>query len=135
MGRYLLSLILITVLCGCEKADLSNLHGSFSGTFVYMDPVSSKAPPPSGPVTISFSGNTYQSTGNPNRIPAGGSGTFKILSKEEISFEDRNFWTADFNWNTILKGNYNYIIKGDSLFLTRSENGLSIIEYRLKRNL
>jgi hypothetical protein len=95
---------------------------------------SSVAPAPSGPVEVNFSSDSYQSTGNSNYIPAGGSGTFHILENKNIEFKNTNMWTANFDWNLILNGTYTYKLKGDSLILSKeAASGIKVLEYRLKR--
>ncbi|HEY0895069.1 MAG TPA: hypothetical protein VGE15_00825 [Sphingobacteriaceae bacterium] len=119
---------------GCEETESGNLKGSFSGTFTaHGTPVT---PEQSGPVQVTFDGNSYRSTSNPDRIPAGGSGTFRFADKTQIVFEDKNIWTADFSWGLILDGEYEYKFKGDSLYLTRySDSGeAKVYEYKLKRD-
>ncbi|WP_423148109.1 hypothetical protein [Rubrolithibacter danxiaensis] len=108
-----------------EKIDLAHLKGTYKGTFIHTDMLSSFYPPPSEEAIVMFNSNTY--TASPK-----GSGTFDILTENKIKFKDQNIWTANFDWNTILNGEYSYKLKGDSLFLQK-ENGSSIYEYRLKR--
>lgn len=129
-----LSLISFSLMSGsCEKEDLSKLKGTYTGTFVYTLPESSVAPPPSGIVTVAFDQNTYTSSGNPDRIPAGGSGTFNILNDKQVTFEDKNMWTADFDWGLVLSGTYTYRLSGDSLYLSKYRDDFKVYEYRLRR--
>ena len=128
----LLLLGLGLAISGCDPTETADLHGSFSGTFTAyeLDGDVEK----SGPVTVTFDGNTYSSTSNSDRYPAGGSGTYRFLDDAMIRFEDKNRWTADFNWTLILNGDYGYKFSGDSLSLTRYSGAARIYEYKLKRN-
>ena len=114
---------------GCSKNDpeIAALTGTYSGTFYYHSPSTSS----SNPVAVTFSGNSYASTSNSNRIPAGGSGYFQV-SNQQVQFKDINIWTADFDWGLILNGNYTSQIKGDSLILNKTNLSTSY-QYRLKR--
>lgn len=117
-----------------DKLDIAKLRGSYKGTFYYHDQASSVAPIPSGPVSVTFTENTYLTSSNPNRIPAGGSGVFELGEDSSIKFTDQNMWTADFDWGLILNGNYKYKVKGDSLILQKqAQEGIKTYEYRLKR--
>ena len=133
MKKTALLMLLAVAFAGCDETEIANLKGSYSGTFIYHNP-SDAAAPKSGPVTVTFDGTTYSSTRNPDYIPAGGSGTFEFSDKKTVKFEDQNFWTANFDWNLILKGEYDYEIKGDSLIITRSRDEVKLYEYRLKRD-
>jgi hypothetical protein len=141
MMKKLLILGFITVLSGCsDKLNLSALNGTYTGKFYYTPPAGSIK---TGNASVSFSDNTYSSTADAERIPAGGSGTLEILQDDVINFKDQNIWTANFDWGLILSGKYKYEMKNDSLILTRynehcppNENcGIvyTLYQYRLKR--
>ena len=130
---FLLFIVAGAFLTSCEKDNIADLKGTYSGIFFYTNPVSSVAPPPSGSASVTFNGSTYTSTGNANHIPAGGSGTFEITDSKTVKFQDTNVWTADFNWGLILNGEYQYQIKGDSLYLAKYSSEFKVYEYRLKR--
>ena len=138
-----LKLILIIIsLSGClEKGQsLKNFKGTFSGTFTYYSPEAGLPLTPKPIVakaSVTFSDSTYVATSNPNHVPAGGGGKFKIIDKNKVHFEDDHFYTANFDWGLVLSGDYNYKIKGDSLFLNKIVNNTEvkippIYEYRLK---
>ena len=134
--RLTLSIFLLTgllAMSGCDETETATVRGSFSGTFTAHGSPGGM-PEKSGPVTVTFDGNTYRSTSNPDRVPAGGSGTFRLLDDERVLFEDQNIWTADFYWGLILNGEYRYQFKGDSLSITRYSGPAKIYEYKLKRD-
>lgn len=125
-------LLLFSFLFGsCKNDDILNVEGTYSGRFIYTVAISSSGPTIS-PASIHFENGTFRSGAGKNRIPAGGSGTFKVSGKQ-IEFADTNAWTADFDWRLILNGTYTYKIQSDSLFLTRHTNDGNKYEYRLKR--
>src|SRR5699024_9165897 len=87
----------------------------------------------SNPVTLKFiEGDQYQSSANPDRIPAGGNGTYKKKGST-INFTDVNIWTADFDWNLILNGEYEFQQKGDQLILSAHKNEVGLYKYELTR--
>jgi len=131
MKKSALFILLAAALSGCDETEIAKLKGSYTGTFIYH---SNAEAPQSGRVTVTFEGASYTSTRNPDYIPAGGSGTFEFKEKNTVRFEDQNIWTANFDWNLILKGEYAYEIKGDSLIITRSRDEVKLYEYRLKRD-
>jgi hypothetical protein len=128
----LVFLVIASLLVSCDKDKITSLSGTYSGRFIYTNPVSSVAPRPSGIVSVSFTGNNYSSTGNKNKIPAGGSGTFEIINPNKVRFHDVNIWTAEFDWGLVLSGDYTCKMKGDSLFMTKHSQSQIIYEYRLK---
>ncbi|KAA8484421.1 hypothetical protein BDE36_1593 [Arcticibacter tournemirensis] len=115
----------------CKRDGVFNPEGTYKGRFIYTIAISSSGPT-IAPASIRFENETFTSTAGQNRIPAGGSGTFKINGRQ-IEFADTNAWTADFNWALILSGKYAYKTRADSLFLTRRTNDGNTYEYRLKR--
>jgi hypothetical protein len=134
MKTILTLLLPLLFVAGCDKNELAGLKGSFTGTFTDHGNISAGIPEKSGPVQVTFDGNTYRSTGNPDRIPAGGSGTYKLLDGTRILFEDKNIWTANFDWGLILNGEYEYRFKGDSLLITRYSQDSKRYEYKLKQD-
>jgi hypothetical protein len=84
----------------------------------------------SGITTLELRNGKFTSTGNPNRIPAGGSGNFSVHNGK-IVFEDVNGWTADFDWNLILKGEYDYKFDGKRLKFSANKNDVGYYEYDL----
>lgn len=102
--------------------------GTYSGTFT----VQYDSAEFSGETTLRLSDGQYTCDGNDNRIPAGGSGTYSLAKRHRIMFHDENLRTADFDWNLILKGAYNYVLRGEHLHLTRTANGASY-KYDLTR--
>lgn len=131
----------ITLLGACsEKLNLTVLDGTYKGFFYYIPPNGTQLTKSESEISVNLGGKEYTSTGNANRIPAGGSGKYSVLVNNEIEFYDEKVWTADFDWGLILNGNYKYEVKKDSLILTRNfqicpscntTNGL--YQYRLKR--
>ncbi len=132
LSPFAIILLLATSSCDEKSDDKTILEGTYSGTFTNWnnDPAANTVIL-SGQTTVTFSNNTYTSSGNDNKIPAGGSGTFKI-EKNFVNFVDRNVWTANFDWNLILNGSYTYSMKGDSLFLLKTF-GYNHYQYELKR--
>lgn len=104
----------------CNKATMPN--GSYSGRFI----VEYSSNVQEGPFQLEIIDNTFHCSGNLNRIPAGGSGTFSISENEAI-FQDENMWTADFDWNLILNGAYNLSQERDTLSLSKEEGNAKYI--------
>lgn len=142
MKKFLPALLfVITVLGSCSKEDAKFLKGHFSGSYYYHGPNTPAPVKSPNEVDVKLElGNTFQSSGSPDRKPAGGSGDYKVSGKNIIEFTDKNIWTADFDWNLILNGRFKYEIIGDSLILTRDVEPCpkcivlpSVYQYRLKR--
>lgn len=118
--------------CNSTNKDDSNqaLNGTYAGIFtveyVNGDTISN-------PVTLKFTEeNEYQSSANQDRIPAGGSGTYK-KKDTTINFTDVNTWTADFDWNLILKGEYQFEQNKDQLILSAYKNEVGLYKYKLRK--
>lgn len=50
-----------------------------------------------------------------------------------MSFTDENAWTADFDWNLILNGIYDYSFDGKRLLLVANKNNVGNYKYDLVR--
>ena len=133
--------VFILAFAGCKKeTPESAFNGTFTGQFHYVLPGKSLADKISVPSTVSFSGGTYISLGNSDRVPAGGSGSFDVQKNNLMEFKDKNVWTANFDWALILNGKYSYEFKGDSLIMSRyiepcpsCSIALTLYQYKLKR--
>ena len=128
-AKYLLLAVLfLPFLMGCSKQNSDNVpaDGKFKGTFT----VTYRNDRKSGKTTLVFENGRYTCSGNPDRIPAGGSGTYSI-DNGKITFVDENFWTADFDWNLILGGQYDYQFDGKNLIIYADKNDVGHYEYRL----
>lgn len=85
----------------------------------------------SNPVTVGFiEENVYSSTDNADYYPAGGNGTFEIKGST-ILFNDINIWTANFDWNLILSGEYNFSFNGNELVISANKNNVGFYKYEL----
>jgi hypothetical protein len=131
MKTLLFLTVIIGTILGCEENQVNKtFNGTYSGQFIH----GTTGATVTSDSQVSFNGNNYSSTK--------GSGTYEVLENNIVQFKDVNFWTADFDWNTILKGRYNYELKGDSLIMTKlfelvdNQNNASsvptIYQYRLK---
>ena len=118
MKKHLAALAILTVLFfGCKKSADKNLplQGTYTGELIVRP--STYQLIPNSPTEISFnSGNFIVKAGDK---PTRGSGNFK-LENNLLVFSDADIYTADFDWNRILNGNYSYQIKGDSLILKKT---------------
>ena len=133
--QIILILTVLGLLAACKKQQQSIAipEGTYSGRFIYRG---------KGiiyqyrqvPVTLTFSGQNYTSSGGANYYPAGGSGIYSANNRDSITFHDGNAWTANFDWNLILNGDYAYHYEGDSLVINKDITSLASYEYRIKKN-
>ncbi len=123
----------VMLLISCKKGDLvPYLNGTYSGQFSVRDnPYTNNIVEPVHNVTIKFSGNNYQSTANPDNMPAGGQGTY-LTKYDNITFNDTTTHTANFDSNQVLNGTYNYSTSGDSLLIVKQINYV-FYTYKLKK--
>jgi hypothetical protein len=115
-------------LFSCERDKLDIPKGTYAGTFTVTYPSGTQT----GQTTLELDRGRFSCSGNPNRIPAGGSGTYTV-DNGTITFQDENFWTTDFDGNLILNRQYNYTIDGKKLNISTVRNGLGPYEYDLER--
>lgn len=115
-------------LSNCEKEDLEIKEGTYHGTFT----VTYDSGTQTGQTTLVLNNGRYTCSGNSNRIPAGGSGTYSF-DKDKITFNDENFWTADFDWNLILSGEYNFSFDGKKLQIFADKNEVGYYDYEIEK--
>lgn len=126
---YIFTLALAFASCKKKFMTLDSVQGSYQGTFTAV----SGGQPIKSDAKIVFDKQNYAS------LKGRGNGTFSFGDNggnPTINFSDKNIWTADFDWNLILNGSFEYKTKGDSLILTRvlPYNKIqSFYQYRLKR--
>ncbi|GAB2530751.1 hypothetical protein [Rufibacter soli] len=133
MKNMFLFLLLAFLFASClEKDDdpATLPEGTYTGTFSRTDP-QTKSPPKVAQVTLIIKGNTFKGNSDTPTYPAIGSGTYQIKGKD-ITFEDENFWTANFDWTLILKGTYSLQSTGGTVTLTRQQ-GTQTDVYQLTR--
>lgn len=118
----------VTLLLGCDKDDLDIIDGTYKGTFtvIYSSGIQT------GQTTLDLKDGKFSCSGNSDRIPAGGSGTFSS-GNNKITFNDENAWTADFDWNLILRGEYDYTFDGKKLKISADKNDVGHYEYDLEK--
>ncbi len=124
-------LIVPFFMLSCEKDDMPLQEGTYEGTFT----VSYRSGSSAGGVTLILEDGRYYcfgKEGNPYRTPAGGSGRYYI-DGNKIVFSDENVWTAEFDWNLILNGKYDYTAKGSTLVIASSKNDVGYYKYILKK--
>jgi hypothetical protein len=102
--------------------------GTYKGTFTVTYSTGTQ----NGQTTLEMRNGKFSCSGNTNRIPAGGSGTFSSDNKK-ITFNDENARTADFDWNLILSGKYDYTFDGKNFILSADKNGVENYKYELEK--
>ena len=140
----LFTLILILGM-GCKKNSREPDRSSFSGTYkgkLYSGLLNTYR---TSNTEVHFNKNNYNSSNSIqqpgyNLYTFGAStGTYEVKSGKKINFTNTPaFYTTDFDWGTILNGNYTYVTNGDSLILNKVTEeqlpgGSLIYQYRLKR--
>ena len=133
--KKLCTLLFITVLltsCSSNNDDVdTGLDGTYSGTFTV---VYTNGPTHTNTVTVNFITNTtYVCSGDGNIgsiYPAGGSGTF-VVNGDKINFTDGNTWIANFDWNLILNGEYDFTQNGNNLTISADRANIGSYTYEL----
>ena len=132
MKKIIYLSLLAFALTACEKEEnLPLLDGTYSGTFRTL-------------VNKKEQVNDFEVVLDSRRFitnkGGAGLGPFEVGIRNNVKFVDELFYTANFDWNTILTGEYIYQIKGDSLILekivalpTSGTTAGIYYQYRLKK--
>ncbi|MGM9479411.1 hypothetical protein ACS5PU_23515 [Pedobacter sp. GSP4] len=119
---YLLVFVML-LFFGCKKPTNVDrlIDGNYTGVLVVTN--SAKAVPSTYPITISLKNGRFNitPTGNTSLKPSGGSGSYSFKNGT-AHFADENVWTADFDWNLILNGEYEIQSNATDLTLTKKFN-------------
>ncbi|CAH0287504.1 hypothetical protein SRABI27_03964 [Pedobacter sp. Bi27] len=105
---------------GCKKSTTVDvlLDGNYTGVLVITN--SARSVPITRPISISLQDGKFIITpsNDANLKPSGGKGTYNF--KNGIGyFTDEVVWTADFDWNMILNGEYDIRSSGVDLTLRK----------------
>jgi hypothetical protein len=102
---FICLMVLLLIISGCEEGEdvpLTKLEGTYVGSF---QRIVDNDPGPVSQVTLTFASNTWQGQSDTPRYPALCKGTYEIRGSK-IIFENSCFFTADFDWSLILKGEF-----------------------------
>lgn len=127
-----MAIVLVFVFTACndkDKIDDTHLNGTYTGTFTVEY---SNGNSYSNTVTVTLNHNQYTCSNAENRIPAGGSGGY-YLDGGKIVFLDENLWTADFDWNLILSGEYDLQLAENNVEISAMKNGVGFYQYKLQK--
>ncbi|MDQ0638129.1 hypothetical protein QF042_001694 [Pedobacter sp. W3I1] len=102
---------------GCKKSTNVDvlLDGNYTGVLVITNSI--RSVPETRPISISLQNGKFNIApgADTNLKPSGGKGTYTF--KDGIGyFTDEGVWTADFDWNMILNGEYD--IRSSAVDLT-----------------
>ena len=134
MKKLIYLSLLALALSACAKEEKPQLlDGTYSGTFRTV-------------VNKKEQKNDFEVTLDDRRFitnkGGAGLGPFEVDPNGKVKFVDELFYTANFDWNTILTGEYSYQVKGDSLILdkiiaipTSGTDATTYYQYRLKNLL
>ncbi|UKT62347.1 hypothetical protein [Pedobacter mucosus] len=113
-----LFLFTIAFLLSCKKSNstIDIKDGNYSGILKVTTNIKPAAT--TYPIFISFNQGKFLINPDLTRKPVGGSGTYST-DNSIVSFIDTNVYTADFDWNLILTGEYDIDSSGDDLTLTK----------------
>lgn len=132
MKRIAFFLVAI-VLISCEYDQVEKLSfgdGVYEGQFFRGSPLSLPVPVK---VKIEIDNNAFSGSAD-GRLPVICKGTF-ALGDGTITFSNRCFFTADFDWTYILDGEYNISLQEDQVTLTKSYDGGVTDVYQLKKSV
>jgi hypothetical protein len=126
-------IFLILILFSCDKADepiLTNINGTYSGLFYVSSPNQDFV---SADVTLTFDQGKFSGTSSKVKYPAICRGSYQIVA-DEIIFSNECAWTAEFDWNLILQGNFKHRSKNEILFNLERKSGDISYVYLLTKN-
>ncbi|SNZ00850.1 hypothetical protein [Flagellimonas pacifica] len=126
------SILVVAFFINCSKSENDSpttLEGEYEGVFTVKYGNDETL---SNPVQVSLINGQFSSSTGANRLPAGGNGKYKVQNTT-IEFNDENVWTADFDWNLILNGEYNYSLTENKLIISAHKNDVGFYKYELKK--
>lgn len=114
----------LVVLTGCEKLEENQeFAATYKGVFVRTNGTPEYSPMRAN-VTLTFTKSDFNGSSDAGNYPSVCSGTFAI-SQSKLMVTNSCFFTADFDWTLIFKGEYNYEQNGTHLRIWHTyANGL-----------
>ena len=122
-SKILIGVTLLFVLISCNKNDSEIAipqitNGNYIGIFE-RNGVNSN-------VQLNLNSGTFNGQSTTQKFPALCNGTYSITGNT-INFEDKCVWTAEFDWTLILNGQWNYVMSGNILTLTKANGDKYIL--------
>lgn len=131
--RYIFILVLglVFFMGSCKKENKTDAiaaipNGTYTGTF-------QRTGGPISNVTIMVSGSDWSGQSQTPQYPALCQGGYSSTVEGDISFANECVWTANFDWTLILNGEYDFVMNGRDIELTKDYNGLMKDVYKLTR--
>jgi hypothetical protein len=131
MKKPVLAMIIFSLtifLSSCDKTDRGIKEGIYKGIFSAVNSSGTEK----WQTTIELNNGKYFCLSDSNEMPACGSGTY-TFDKKKIIFNDENFWTANFDWNLILNGEYQYTFDGEKLEISSDKKKVGKYVYYLEK--
>ena len=128
--------VLFFVACEKEKVPTQKIQkpfeeGVYTGTFTvkyFVEMPESWIQTLTSEALLEFKDGKFTCTHSNMR--GGGSG-YHTISDSTIIFDDTNGWFADFDWNLILTGEYNFNFDGTRLIISANKNEVGFYKYDL----
>ena len=122
-SKILIGVTLLFVLISCNKNDSEIAipqitNGNYIGIFE-RNGVNSN-------VQLNLNSGTFNGQSTTQKFPALCNGTYSSTNNT-INFEDTCVWTAEFDWTLILNGEWNYVVNGSVLTLTKANGDKYIL--------
>ena len=133
MRNYiLLFALIVAAFTSCDKNKEKNAFDAhYKGTFVRTTSTPSEDPVIAN-VTLDFTETSFSGNSDVNDYPAICSGTFTI-SQTKINVANKCYFTANFDWTLIFKGEYQYEQNGEQLRIWRSYSNGTMDVYQLEK--
>lgn len=119
---YICLMMLSLILTSCEEGEdipLTKLEGTYVGSF---QRIVGNEPGPVSQVTLAFGSTTWEGQSDTPKYPALCKGSYEVRGSR-IIFDNSCFFTADFDWSLILKGEFEIKHTGNSVTFTKVHPG------------
>ena len=128
---YFFSTLMFILLTSCKEETINpaNLHGNYRGVFIATD--HSIPNQWTGPVNLTLHETGFNCEGNPNLVPAGGTGNY-VIKDGKLVFNELGIWKGNINKLMVLTGSFEYEYNGAVLTLTRRDGDIELI-YELEK--
>ena len=116
MKQIIFSLLLLVTFASCNKnsSGSDELEGTYKGTFQRQILGAGEV----SHVTITFQDGKYEGESDKPMYPALCKGNYSINKGKGI-FENKCYWTANFDWTLILNGDYQVTRNGNQLLIVK----------------
>ncbi len=128
MNKFFLLSLIFLISCSSDNSE-NIIDSEYSGIFTRVSEDAFYVP---ASVTLTLNNGTFEGVSSTNNYPAICTGTYEVRDSK-ILFSNSCAFTADFDWNFILDGEFDFELDGDNITIVREYDANNYDQYILTK--